>query len=100
MMISLRHIASVAWTFLAFMVAAALVLHLRYKPVGEAQYFDTWTGQIRPAERLDPPAEPPVEITRAAPGIVVPLERLREGTGSDCGGVRFASPAPVPNLRY
>lgn len=102
-MISLRHIASVAWTFLAFMVAAALVLHLRYKPVGEAQYFDTWTGKIRPAERIDAPAPPPqgvAGITRAVPGVV-PLERLSpERAVSGCRGVTFAFPAPEPRSRY
>ncbi len=103
-MLSLRHVASVVWTFLAFMVAAALVLNLRYKTVGEGQYFDTWTGQIRPAERVEAPAassEVVLGISGLEPGISFRAERLRrEKLGSDCARVRFAFPAPEPSRRY
>ncbi len=103
-MLSLRHVASVAWTFLAFMVAAALVLNLRYKTVGEGQFFDTWTGKIRPAARVEAPAPSPevvLGISGSGPEIAFRAERLRrEGQASDCARVRFAFPVPEPSRRY
>ncbi len=100
-MLSLRHVAAVLWAFLAFMVAAALVLNLRYKTVGEGQYFDTWTGQIRPAERVEAPSAVVLGIADGESGIAFRAERLkREEVGSDCSRVRFAFPAPEPSQQY
>nr|NIQ27366.1 hypothetical protein [Gammaproteobacteria bacterium] len=90
--------------FLGFMLAAALVFNLRYKPIGEAGYLDTWTGQLRSTERVEAPAQPAEVvrgITRVEPGSAVPFERLRrERPGSECVGVRFAFPAPEPRVRH
>lgn len=103
-MLSLRQVASVVWTFLAFMVAAALVLNLRYKTVGEGEYFDTWTGQIRPTERVKAPEASSavvLGVTGSESGIALRAERLRwEQSVSDCSRVRFAFPAPEPSRRY
>ncbi len=103
-MISLRDLASVVWTLLAFMVTAALVLNLRYKTVGEGRYFDTWTGQISAAQRVETSAAPSavvLGVTGDEPGIAFRAERLRrERLGSDCSSVRFAFPAPEAGRRY
>ncbi|NIR43854.1 MAG: hypothetical protein GWN99_02185, partial [Gemmatimonadetes bacterium] len=56
-MLPLRQIAGGLWTFLGFMIVAALVLNMRYKPVGDgARYLDTWTGKIHAAVAEDAPA--------------------------------------------
>ncbi len=102
-MLSLRHFASIAWAFLGFMVAAALVFNLRYKPVGEDAYLDTWTGQISSTYRAEgaAPGVAALGITRVVrPGIAVPEESVaRRLVDADCWDVRFAFPAPEPSLR-
>ncbi len=101
-MLSLRHFASIAWAFLGFMVAAALVFSLRYKPVGEEGYLDTWTGRIVSIHRAEATA-PDVAVLGIAPvrpEIAVPPESVAQGrVNADCWGVRFAFPAPEPSLR-
>jgi hypothetical protein len=84
-MLSFRQIASVVWTFMLFMVAAALVMNLRYKPLdeGDALYLDTWTGKVRSAaptvalaETVAPEAP---ELAASVNGMeIILLERLRE----------------------
>ena len=115
-MLSLRQLTSVLWTFLGFMVAASLVLNLRYKALddGAALYVDTWTGKAHSAAVVAPPA--PAVVAEAAPNqavngkldvlILRRSERLREREvhrhrieietlEKDCSAVRFAYPAPV-----
>jgi hypothetical protein len=105
-MVSFRQTAAVVWTFLAFMVAAGLVLNLRYKPLGEAEafYLDTWTGALHAVH-------PEVEAPAAALDLSVTLRRQRaelrvlegllrrETARGTCGSVRFAFPAEVTETR-
>jgi hypothetical protein len=107
-MLSFRQVGTVVWTFLAFMLAAALVLNLRYKPIGEgeARYLDTWTGKIHAAEENANAslAEALGSKARERPASAVEitvLQRLlrREAERSTCRGVRFAFPAEVIEVR-
>ncbi|UCC81923.1 MAG: hypothetical protein JSW46_13045 [Gemmatimonadota bacterium] len=103
-MLSFRQAGTVIWTFLAFMVAASLVLNLRYKPIGEGEtrYLDTWTGTIHAVE-----ATQSVPLAQARPGApdrsieITLLERLQrqEAERSTCRGVRFAFPAEGSDRR-
>jgi hypothetical protein len=101
-MLSFRQVATVVWALLGFMVAAALVLHLRYKPVsGHDVYLDTWTGKLRsvaaaehtiPVRALDASAG---ETARLALELAVLEELAGRGPKSgSCTAVRFAFPAP------
>jgi hypothetical protein len=99
-MLSFRQIGGAAWTLLGFMVAAAVVLSLRYRPLDEGRLLlDTWTGELRPvavapldeatAARADPGVEDAVEIAV--------LQKIAESSAvrrTACTGVRFAFPAP------
>lgn len=107
-MLPFRQVATVVWAFLGFMVAAALVLNLRYKPIGEgdARYLDTWTGKIHPVEAAarEPLATSAVTHARLrseSGADVILLERLRsrELERGSCRGVRFAFPAEVTEYR-
>ena len=103
-MLPFRQTATVVWTFLAFMVAASLVLNLRYKPVGEgeARYLDTWTGEIHAVEANvgTPLAEARPQAPERSVEIVM-LEGLyrRAAERSTCRGVRFAFPAEGSDVR-
>lgn len=47
-MLSFRQMTSLIWSLSAFVLAAALALHLRYRPLtDEPAYLDTWTGSVR-----------------------------------------------------
>ena len=117
-MLSLRQLTSVAWTFLGFMVAASLVLNLRYKPLddGASLYLDTWTGKTHSAAVSVPvPPVAPVAVagapkrsagdTRLDVVILERLEKLKqrqihrhrieiEKVEKGCTAVSFAYPAP------
>lgn len=96
-MLSFRQVGTVVWTFLVFMVAASLVLNLRYKSIGEgeARYLDTWTGRIHAVEATvgAPAAKAEPQVSARSIDIVM-FERLqrREAERSACRGVRFAFP--------
>ncbi|KPK82396.1 MAG: hypothetical protein AMS25_02475 [Gemmatimonas sp. SM23_52] len=101
-MLSYRQVATVVWTFLGFMVAAALVLNLRYKPVsGHDVYLDTWTGELHSLAAVE--RTPPAEASDLSAGArsrraveIAVLEGLvrQGGESASCGPVRFAFPAP------
>lgn len=103
-MLSFRQVGTVVWTFLAFMVAASLVLNLRYKPIGEGEtgYLDTWTGTIHAVE-----ASQSAPLAQARPQVpdrsieIMMLERLsrQEAERSACRGIRFAFPAEGSDRR-
>ena len=103
-MLSFRQVGTVVWTFLVFMVAASLVLNLRYKTIGEgeARYLDTWTGRIHAVEaNVDAPlAEAGPQAPDASIEIAM-LETLyrREAERTTCRGVRFAFPAEGSDFR-
>jgi hypothetical protein len=103
-MVSFRQVGTVVWAFLAFMVAASLVLNLRYKPIGEggARYLDTWTGTIHAVEASQnaPLAQAGTQALDRAIEITM-LERLRrqETQRTTCRGVRFAFPAEGSDVR-
>lgn len=95
-MIPYQQFVTAVWTLLGFMLVAALVLHLRYKPVGDggALYLDTWTG------RIETVAVQESDAYADAPGWALPPEvdlRILEGRVErevpPCGRVRFAFPA-------
>ena len=90
--------------FVVFMVGAALVLNLRYKPIGEgeARYLDTWTGKIHAVEAKASAPLAEVEARASDRSIeIVMLERLyrREPERGTCRGVRFAFPAEGSDAR-
>ena len=102
-----RQISSVLWTFLGFMVAAAVVLNMRYKPLdeGSAVFLDTWTGKVHrevaemPAAKAEE-AQVTILESRGRGVDVLLLEELVErrprshSHASECRGVRFAFPVP------
>lgn len=105
-MLTFRQISSVAWTFMGFMLAAAVVLNMRYKPLNETNtlLLDTWTGRVErvTAENAAPTATEriaTVESRRSGIDIIL-LEELAERRAkahaheSSCGAIRFAFPAP------
>lgn len=97
-----RQVATVVWAFLGFMVVAALVLHLRYKPLsGHEVYLDTWTGKLRSVAALEHTTSvPALDVSAAASAkraleIAVLDELAGRGPRSgSCAAVRFAFPAP------
>jgi len=103
-MLSFRQVGTVVWAFLAFMVAASLVLNLRYKSIGEgeARYLDTWTGKIHGVEA---DAEGPLATAgRRPPAASIEIATLgvlyrRAPQSTACGGVRFAFPAEGSDVR-
>jgi hypothetical protein len=103
-MLSFRQVGTVVWTFLAFMVAASLVLNLRYKPIGEGEagYLDTWTGTIHAVEASQsaPLAQADPQASDRSIEIAM-LERLyrHEAERRTCRGVRFAFPAEGSDVR-
>lgn len=89
-MLSLKRFQGVAWTFLGFMLVAALVLDMRYKALDDGSgYLDTWTGAVRstttPARahdhRLEVHVPSPVVIPErfeiVLPDPVVVREKIR-----------------------
>ena len=106
-MLTFRQVASVVWTFLGFMVAAAVVLNMRYKPLDEesAVFLDTWTGKVHrevaeaPAPKANDAQVTILESRRNGVDILL-LEELVERRSKPhkhdggCSGVRFAFPAP------
>ena len=106
-MLTFRQVASVVWTFLGFMVAAAVVLNMRYKPLDErnALFLDTWTGKVHrevaeaPAPKANDAQVTILESRRNGVDILL-LEELVERRSKPhkhdggCSGVRFAFPAP------
>ncbi len=99
-MVHFRQIASVGWTLMAFMVAGALVLHLRYRPVAEdSLLLDTWTGQVH---EIEAPRAVRSDAGRGwqMEGRLLELEaRLRRAQPATCARVRFAFPAPPADAR-
>lgn len=103
-MLTFRQVASVVWTFLGFMVAAAVVLNMRYRPLDETKtiLLDTWTGRIQRVSVGQPRAEERVVITESRPNRIdiLLLEELAERRAKvqrhdgECAAVRFAFPAP------
>jgi hypothetical protein len=102
-MLSFGQVARLAWTVVGFMLTAALVLNLRYKPVaGGSAYLDTWTGNIQSltAQVHDPTVltlETPrsVVLGRSGGERVIRIEELRSRVERGvCAGVRHAFPAP------
>ncbi|NIR43598.1 MAG: hypothetical protein GWN99_19380 [Gemmatimonadetes bacterium] len=88
-MLPLRQVAGGLWTVLGFMLVAALVLNMRYKPMGDgASYLDTWTGETHAVAEAEAPSAR-AEVERVE-GIV---ERARIRAAAP-NGVRFAFPAP------
>ncbi|MGD8699226.1 MAG: hypothetical protein PVJ43_08045 [Gemmatimonadales bacterium] len=106
-MLTFRQVASAVWTFLGFMLAAGVVLNMRYKPLdeGSAVFLDTWTGKIHRevAESPAPKAEE-AHVTILGSGrngvdILLLEELVERRTKSQehngpCRRVRFAFPAP------
>ena len=103
-MLTFRQITSVVWTFLGFMVAAAVVLNMRYRPLDETKtmLLDTWTGRIQHVAIEQPRAEERVVITESRRNRVdiLLLEELAQSRAKayrhdhECAKVRFAFPAP------
>lgn len=101
-MLTFRQIASVVWTFLGFMVAAAVVLNMRYRPLDESNtmLLDTWTGRIQHVAVEQPRAEERVVIAESRRNRVdiLLLEELAQRRAKvdrhECARVRFAFPAP------
>jgi hypothetical protein len=96
-MLSLRQVGGALWAFISFMIAAAVVMNLRYKPLdGDALLLDTWTGDIR-AVATAPVAEiaEVSEDSEVSVEIAV-LESIVHGHAEKltCNGVGFAFPAP------
>ena len=96
-MLSLRQAGGALWTFISFMLVAAVVMNLRYKPLdGDALLLDTWTGNIRAvatapaAEIAEESEELDVAVEIAVLGGIV----QQHAATSTCNGVRFAFPAP------
>lgn len=98
-MLSFRQIGGAFWTLLGFMIAAALVLNLRYKPLNEGQLLlDTWTGELRSvatapltegvAARARAHVEDAVEIA-----VLKGIAESSAVRGTTCNGVHFAFPA-------
>jgi hypothetical protein len=103
-MLSLRQVGTVVWTFLAFMVAASLVLNLRYKRIGEgeARYLDTWTGRIHAVETSvnAPPAKAGLQASEGSIEIAILEGLYRRGVqASTCRAARFAFPAEGSDVR-
>jgi hypothetical protein len=104
-MLSIRQMASLIWAVTAFMFAAALVLNVRFKSLGEGSvYVDTWTGQLRSLSeefvvaRADDCSDRIVAIDRRREQLNelrVRVERIRRAAplDTDCKGVCFAFPA-------
>lgn len=100
-MLTFRQLSAVVWTFLGFMMAAALVLNLRYKPMaGDALLLDTWTGRLHSVSAEQVPEARTVDafaVARRRDAIEIRIvERLVE-TGRArpvCTSARFAFPAP------
>jgi hypothetical protein len=103
-MLSFRQITSLIWSLSAFVLAAALALHLRYRPLAEEPaYLDTWTGSVRGTAVAPVPdrAGPARRWSRSERSTEVPEAILRlEGrriqlvTPRSGPCVRFAFPAP------
>ncbi len=106
-MLTFRQISSVLWTFLGFMVAAAVVLNMRYKPLDEesAVFLDTWTGKVhREVAEMPAPKAREAQVTilesRGRGVDVLLLEELVERRSrshshdGECRGIRFAFPTP------
>lgn len=103
-MLSFRQAAVAVWMYSGLVVAGALVLSLRYKPVmGDAAYLDTWTGQVHQVEPRPSTQETPdlamVFPTPTSPKIETWGDRIVLPEGHSCGAVRFAFPAPGTALR-
>jgi len=110
-MLTFRQVASVVWTFLGFMVAAAVVLNMRYKPLdeGNALFLDTWTGKVHqevvetPAPKATDAPFAILESRRNGVDILL-LEELVERRSKlhkhdgECRGIRFAFPTPGSRL--
>lgn len=103
-MLTLRQISSVVWTFMGFMLAAAVVLNMRYKPLDETMLLDTWTGRVQrlAAESPAPAAKERVAIaeSRRSGVDILMLEELAEQRvrthrhEGRCAAIRFAFPSP------
>lgn len=103
-MFTFRQISSIVWTFMGFMLAAAVVLNMRYKPLDETSLLDTWTGRIQrvAAESPVPAAKERVAIAESRRnGVdILLLEELTEQQvrvhqhDGRCAAIRFAYPAP------
>ncbi len=103
-MLSFRQTDLTIWLYSGFVVAGALALNLRYKPVaGESGYLDTWTGRM---------VEVAAETRSATAMNLLPSPLTLEGSDTapweehfllrqsgDCRGVRFAFPAPGTSFR-
>jgi len=104
-MLSFRQVTSLIWSLSAFVLAAALALHLRYRPLAEQPaYLDTWTGDVRGAvaglEVSTAGVEARVSDAERRVALEGALRRLRPVPPRDaiamapCTSVRFAFPAP------
>lgn len=105
-MLTFRQISSVVWTFMGFMLAASVVLNMRYKPLNETNtlLLDTWTGRVErvAAEDAAPTATERVAIAESRRnGVdIILLEELAERRAKTykhdhgCSAIRFAFPAP------
>lgn len=102
-MLSFRQAGTAVWLYAGCVVAAALAMNLRYKPIADgAAYVDTWTGKsyqaqtvlggFEPREISTPPVAPEAaELPSWQARIARPL-------GETCA-VRFAFPAPGTSQR-
>ena len=105
-MLTFRQISSIVWTFMGFMLAAAVVLSMRYKPLNETHtvLLDTWTGRIQQVTAENPAPRAEERIAQAQSwrnGVDIllleemaakrPKAHKHEG---GCAAVRFAFPAP------
>lgn len=103
-MLSFRQLTSLIWSLSAFVLAAALALHLRYRPLAdEPAYLDTWTGSVRgtaaavapdpmAASRRDTRSERPAEVAEAI--LRLESRRTQRIAPRSAPCVRFAFPAP------
>ncbi len=99
-MLTIRQLSAVVWTFLGFMMAAALVLNLRYKPMADdAVFLDTWTGRLRSVSAEQVPEARTVAasaVARRSDAVEIRIvERVATGRARPvCASTRFAFPAP------
>ncbi len=92
-MLWFRQIGGALWSLLGFMIVAAVVLNLRYKPMNEGELLlDTWTGQVQSLEAV--PAAETVAGKVAAEIAVLEAIVRPHATTTNCAGLRFAFPAP------
>ena len=95
-MLSFRQTGMAVWMYSALVVASALVLNFRYKPVSDGSaYLDTWTGKIHQVEPdLREPMALDLSMSFPTPTAPEAVTRIVIPGSDSCSGLRFAFPAP------